>query len=479
MAYTFSFHGYFCRYFMRSLLVCALAVLAIDTALAQRFNITPANPILLGEPITISLTGLPPGKDVTISSERVMREPGDDKSILHRAEATFTVAADGTLDLASAKPKRGSYARADVRGLFWSMLPVAGAIDANRVLMEVRLRADAADTADAANKAPGDKALAETALSFVQQLAEVKTEPVAKFPGAQFATVRDPADTQRKRPAIILLGGSEGGTYVTRAAGAVASRGFAVLALPYYSPTDWQTGRAELASLPAAFMDIPVERLNEARAWLQTRSDVDATRIAIHGTSKGAEFALLAGVHLPWVTSIVAIVPSDVVWEGWGDDTAKAGTRSSFALNGKALPFVPYADFAEEFAGYRTGEAVRVRRPQDKGRAANPAAAVAARIPVERIKAPVMVIAGQEDQVWNSAMMAHNIAERRAQAKLDTVSLIYTDAGHYLSGTGYNPTTQYDAGPSKAGGTPEGNARAQADAWPKTIAFLKRTLGVK
>ena len=461
---------------MRHFVVCTLVFFAMVAAHAQRFTITPANPILVGEPITVSLSGLPPGKDVTISSERVMREPGGDKSTLHRAEATFTVAADGTLDLASAKPKRGSYARADVRGLFWSMLPVAGAIDANRALMEVRLRADAAD---AANKAPGDKALAETTVSFIQQLAVVKTEPVAKFPGALFATVLEPADTQRKRPAVILLGGSEGGTYVTQAAAPLASRGFAVLALPYYSPPDWQTRRAELPSLPAAFMDIPVERLNDARAWLQTRSDVDATRIAIHGTSKGAELALLAGVHLPWVTSIVAVVPSDVVWEGWGDDTAKAGTRSSFALNGKALPFVPYADFAEEFAGYRTGEAVRVRRPQDKGRAANPAAAVAARIPVERIQAPIMVIAGQEDQVWNSAMMAHNIAERRAQAKLDTVSLIYTDAGHYLSGTGYNPTTQYDAGPNKAGGTPEGNARAQADAWPKTIAFLKRTLGVK
>ena len=90
-----------------------------------------------------------------------------------------------------------------------------------------------------------------------------------------------------------------------------------------------------------------------------------------------------------------------------------------------------------------------------------------------------MLIAGQEDQVWNSAMMAHNIAERRAEAKLGTVSLIYTDAGHYLGGSGYNPTTQYNVGPSKGGGTPEGNARAQADAWPKTIAFLKRTLSVK
>lgn len=47
-----------------------------------------------------------------------------------------------------------------------------------------------------------------------------------------------------------------------------------------------------------------------------------------------------------------------------------------------------------------------------------------------------------------------------------------------LSGTGWMPTTQYDADPVKVGGTPEANARAQARAFPETIAFLKRTLGV-
>lgn len=167
-----------------------------------------------------------------------------------------------------------------------------------------------------------------------------------------------------------------------------------------------------------------------------------------------------------------------MVWEGWGDKI-EAGKHASLALNGKPFAFVLYADFAQAFMGVQTGEKVRIRRPQDKGRAANPAAAVAARIPVERIKAPVLLIAGQDDRVWNSAMMTHNIAERRTSANLETVSLIYTDAGNYLSGTGYDPTTQYDVGPMKGGGTPLGNSHAQADGWPKTIAFLQRTLGVK
>ena len=90
-----------------------------------------------------------------------------------------------------------------------------------------------------------------------------------------------------------------------------------------------------------------------------------------------------------------------------------------------------------------------------------------------------MVIGGHDDQVWASGMMAQIIAEKRAASGLETVALIYTDAGHYLSGSGWGQTTQYNVGPMKSGGTPEGNARAQADAYPKMIAFLKRTLGVK
>ena len=230
-------------------------------------------------------------------------------------------------------------------------------------------------------------------------------------------------------------------------------------------------------ALPATFADIPVERLNEARDWLAARSDVDATRIAIHGTSKGAEFALLAGVHLDCVAAIVAVVPTDLVWEGWGNGV-EPGKRASFAFNGKPLAFVPYVEFQQEFMGFQTGDAVHIRRPQDKGRAAHPAEAVAARIPVERIKVPLMVIGAQDDQVWASGMMAQNIAERRVEAKLETTALIYTDAGHAIGGTGYSPTTAYNSSLNKMGGTPEGNARAQADAWPKMIAFLKRTLGV-
>lgn len=461
------------RWSMGALALAIVSSAFFQPAFAQRIAIAPAGKVLAGDPVAIVLEGFAPGAEVTVKAERPVVPWGapPDKRGLYRAEAKFKADAAGKIDLATAKPVSGSYKNADVRGLFWSQAPVPGEVAADWKNSVVKFSASV-----------DGKVVAESSLELLSSLPEVKTDKVAEFPGAVFANIRD----GKKRPAIILLGGSEGGSLIRHSAAPLASHGFAVLALPYYSPAQWPSMKAELPELPSAFADIAVERLDEARGWLQKRADnekdVDATRIAIHGTSKGAEYALLAGVHLPWPTAIVAIVPTDVVWEGWGQDSkgpVQPGTRSSFAFKGKPLPFVPYQDFQQEFMGFQTGEAVRIRRPQDKGRAANPAAAAAARIPVEKIKVPVFLLGGQDDQVWASGMMAHNIAERRAEAKLETVSLIYTDAGHYLGAHGYGPTTQYDAGPSKAGGTPEGNARAQADAWPKTIAFLKRTLGVK
>ena len=103
-----------------------------------------------------------------------------------------------------------------------------------------------------------------------------------------------------------------------------------------------------------------------------------------------------------------------------------------------------------------------MRRFQDLGRAVHPAAAVKARIEVEKFRGPLLGVAGHDDKVWASGMMAQNIAERRAAVGLETLALIFPDAGHPLSGNGWMPTTQYNLGLSKVGGTPQANAAAQA-----------------
>ena len=431
---------------------------------AQQFDVAPARPVLIGEAVQLGLSGLPKDADITISAQRAVRE-FTGALRLYTAQARYTSSAVGKLDLVTAAPlPGGSYTGADLRGLFWAMRPAQDQPATLPPEGDVQLEAR-----------QGDAILARHTLRLQLALPAVQSRPAAPFPGAVYASLPGTV----KRPALILLGGSEGGTFITREAPVWASRGYAVLALPYYSPSGWSAQGPtppELPTLPPAFTDIPVDRLQQARDWLVGQADVDATRIGVMGTSKGAEFALLAASRMAWIKAVVAIVPSDVVWEGWGPGV-ESGQRAGFAWQGKPYDFVPYKDFDKEFAGFATGADVKIRRPQDAGRAANPGRVPAARIRVEDIAAPVLVAGGHDDQVWDSGGMAEAIAKTRAAKGLDTVALVYRDAGHFLGGQGWSPTTQYNDGPSKVGGTPQATASAQAEVFAQTQAFLGRVLG--
>jgi dienelactone hydrolase len=444
---------------MQRSLLTALAFSLASSVSAQTISLKPDGPI--------TGRGLPANTDIQLRSERVINDWMTGKPVLYVANGTFKADASGVVNLNKMVPSTGDYKKADVRGLFWSANPTKDPVPdgAKRNLVKLSVRADG-------------KVLTSREIQMQSVSPDlIVEEKIDKLPGAIFATNRK-AKEGEKRPAIIALGGSEGGNAsVNRMTRDLASLGYAVLSFPYYSPQSWQTKKQEVPELPAGFVDIPVERLNIARDYLKSRGDVDTDRIALYGVSKGAEYVALAAAHLEWPKAIVAVVPSDVVWEGWNTAADLApDSKPSFSLNGKPLAYTPYLEFGQEFAGAGLGEDIRIRRPQDKGRAASPERAAKARIPIERYKGAVMVIAGQEDQVWNSAMMAHNMAERRAEAGRETTSLIFVDAGHYLSGDGWSPTTQYNAGPSKSGGTPQGNAHAQAVSWAKTIEFLRSKL---
>jgi dienelactone hydrolase len=452
----------------RHLLLPALALwLASVPAQAQRFVVTPAPEFLAGDPVDIVLEGLPPGAELRVRASRAVPE-WNGGSRAYAAEARFRADAAGRLELARAAPlPGGSYEGADLRGLFWSMVPAppgTAAPEAGAVELQAR-------------SADGERVLATQRVVIRNARSDIAQREATPLPGARFFVAPGAAGAAGvRRPALIVLGGSEGGTRILRDGPVWASRGYAVLALPYYSPPGWGANGptpAELPELPAAFADIPVERLQQARDWLVQQPEVDATRIGVMGTSKGAEFALLAGTKMPWIRAIVAVVPTDVVWEGWGPGVVP-GTRSGFAWQGEPFPFVPYKDFDQELAGFQTGADVKIRRPQDAGRAAHPGRVPAARIPVERIAAPVLVIGGHDDQIWDSGGMAEAIVRARAAAGRVTEAVIDREAGHFLGGTGWAPTTQYNVGPSKSGGTPAANARTQARAWAATIAFLQR-----
>ena len=437
----------------------------------------PSACVVAGDPLNLLLTGLPAGAVVTLQSKRVLTND-DNEPRAYQAQARFKADARGRVNLATQAPLDGSYRGADVRGLFWSMSRIDAADSAPPAPALTPLQTSTntnINTEVTLNARIADKVVATRVINFIVGKPQLQTVNAEGFPGAILVSLPGSA----RRPAIILLGGSEGGSeFASVMAPKLASQGYAVLGLPYYSPAGYSANGAippELPSLPAAFADIPVDRLQLARDWLSQQPRVDASRIAVYGVSKGAEFALIASTHMPWIKAVVAVVPTDVVWEGWGPGAEK-GDRPSFSWRGEPLPFVPYLDFAAEFDGYRTNTPVIVRRPQDRGRAANPDRVPAARIPVENYAGPMLLVAAGDDQLWDSGGMAKNIAQARTPKQV-TQTLIYPTAGHLISGDGWRPTTGYNRSLSKVGGTPEGNAQAQADAWPKTLAFLKRHLG--
>lgn len=443
--------------------LATLALIATPVC-AQRILVNETQPVLAGTAITLQLTDLQPGQAVQLQAERTVRLATGSVARF-QSSARFVADAAGRVDLARSAPQAGSsYAGADVRGLLWSMREQPGSVERPE-FDQVALQLLSSE----------GKPLAKAELRLQQQLPTVQTRKVEAFPGALLAAPAGAA----KGPTLILLGGSEGGSGISHKAAHWASFGYTVLALPYYSPPRWTaSGPAapELPELPTALSKIPVERLQLAHDWLAAQPEADAQRIALMGTSKGAEFALLAGTQFPWLKAIAAIVPTDVVWEGW--DGMQPSRAPSFSWQGKAYGFIRYQDFAEEFQGYMTGREVRIRRPHDKGRAAaTPAQLAAARIPVERIAAPLLLAGGGDDQIWPSLAMTATIKQLRDQAGLRTIALQFPEAGHLLGGTGTGPTTHYNQDPTQSGGTPAANARAQAETHAALLSFFAETLG--
>lgn len=290
------------------------------------------------------------------------------------------------------------------------------------------------------------------------------------IPGFPHASIFRQAGGEAQ-PVVVILAGADGNDDAGRHFGPILARqGYAAVSLPYYSP-DWgEYGPPPaLPDLPGSFIDIRVDRLAELREALRDMPGADVERFGLFGGSKGAEFALIAASRYDWIASVVAYAPSDLAWEGWGLETVEApGVHSSFSFEGEPLPFMPYRDF---FSALDQGPNAALRPIHENGRADHPEKEEVARIPVELFDGALMLVAGEQDRQWNSARMARNIVAAREAPGLETEALIYPEAGHDLAGG----STELRDDP-RGGGTPQANASARADSWPKVLAFMKRTL---
>lgn len=408
---------------------------------------------LVDATIAIRVTGLRPGQPVTLRA--AMAPTGR----AWESWATFVADASGMVDVTRSAPAYGSYATADPMGLFWSMTPTkaaaAQAASRNPVApVTVTLTAEAAGRTLA--QAQVERLFYDDAQAARRPIAEAGIVGTLFLPQAT-----------GPHPAIIVLPGSEGGVPEGQAA-LLASHGFAALALAYFG----------VVGLPAQLVEIPLEYAKGALDWLRGQPEAAGGRVAVLGGSKGAELALLLAATYPDdIGAVVAYKPSSVVWMGLPANPADnfRGPKSSWTLDGRPLPFARGA-FTFELVKPMLRQPAALASSYEQGLKDAEAVAVAA-IPVERIRGPVLLISGRRDLLWPSTAMAGMVMQR-----LDAHSfpyrhehLAYDDAGHGLA-LPYLPTTTINSGTILLGGTPAATAAANADAWPKALAFLNQAL---
>ncbi|MGE5334424.1 MAG: acyl-CoA thioester hydrolase/BAAT C-terminal domain-containing protein, partial [Nitrososphaerota archaeon] len=269
-----------------------------------------------------------------------------------------------------------------------------------------------------------------------------------------------PAD-DGPHPGVIVLGGSSGGIREPLAA-LLASRGYAALALAFFGAD----------GLPPHLADIPLEYFETALDWMVTRPEVRGARCSLLGTSRGAELALLLGATFPRVGAVIAYAPSGVLWGAVG------ASGPAWTYHGKPLPIVPDRVSPELDASIAARAPVSAA-PWYQHNLADEAALAPATIAVERIAGPVLLISGDDDQMWPSSLMAERIMRRLAAHHFAWPyrHLRYADAGHLIAPPWQPTTVNSRLHPTVGiafayGGTPAGQAHANADSWNHVLALL-------
>ena len=430
-------------------------------AISPRIEIHPRS-ALVDERITIRLSGLPPGKRVTVRAST----RDDDFNRLWESYAVYKVDIHGKVDLTWRRALEGSFQGIDGMGLFWSMEldPSVeeecyfrkSSLDPIRVKISVEM--------DAETVLEGMAVRNFIAKNIIRR--EVRMNGLV---GVLFVPNGD-----GPYPGVIVLGGGDGGIHEHGAA-LLASRGYAALALGYFN----------MPGLPDEPVEIPLEYFQRAIRWLQDRSFAEKQFMAIIGTSLGSVYALLSASKFPAVTATAVYMPISVVL-GRGPENNSPAT-----FRGVALPCLPLPEPTPEESRYyeqmaQQGQPISYNSLHMRA-LENDAQARQSVIQAERMSGPVLLFSAEEDGVLPSPFYG-----RQIMARLETMEfsyehrhICYPGAGHAIGlphahGLPYIPT--YGRIPSNSrkplidyGGNKAANARANADSWRELLRFLTRS----
>lgn len=136
---------------------------------------------------------------------------------------------------------------------------------------------------------------------------------------------------QYAEKAVLLVGGSgENRTSVEARAAILAREGFSVLAVGYYL---WKP-------LSSQTVAIPLDYIERAIKWLQTKCLLQITKIGMMGLSLGAAYTALCASYFPEIQCAVVVSGFDFVVEGCKNMIFRQH-KSYFSLHGEDIPYEP------------------------------------------------------------------------------------------------------------------------------------------
>jgi dienelactone hydrolase len=420
-----------------------------------RIEVDPAT-ALYGTPFSIIVTGSKPGEIITIKARST-----DVKNTEWQSEAQFKADAAGKIDVAAQASLSGSYSGTDIFGLLWSMKPQNAKTDRPGSYREDEVNGWTVDFS--ATNASGASASAR-----LRRVYQMPGRPLVRVPleeDGMYGFLYHPAEGG-PFPAVLILAGADGGVYEWLAQ-AFASSGFAALTLPYFNYRD----------LPPELVELPLEYFHRAVGWLKKQPAVRADRIGVAGGSKGGELALLIASLYDDFQAVVAWTPAAHVWEGlsmkfFSPDYIPV---SSWSLDGRPLPFVRFIYTQEERDKEQKGDLSSYIALHHRSLAeTDPALLEEAAIPVEKIKAPILLISGTDDQTWPADEFCREIAARLQKARFPfEVKRISHPGGGHMSFLPFLITANRGG---ISGGNPRSDGAAGFVSWKETIAFLKKHL---
>jgi dienelactone hydrolase len=432
-----------------------------------RIDVRPDAPAL-DTPLDIRLEHFPPDVEVTVRTGT--------RDLLGRrwaARAVFVTDEAGAVDVPTQAPLAGSYRKADPMGLIWSM---------------------AEDLTGGIVPQPGDDPLPPQALTIAAEVEgiagiDLVLDRLRRPLGVERALVRTHGlfgtlftpSSGGPHPGVILLGGGEGGLHEIDGA-LLAAHGFAVLSLAFFG--------AE--GLPEALVEVPLEYFVTAVSFLEGNELVRGDRLAIMGSSRGGEAALLVASVDARLRAAVSVVGSGVMTQGVPPaDTLfemVANHVPAWTQDGRPLAYLPSTvppELADQIGDQEPVELALSYRDS----LADGDAVAAAAIPVERINGPVLLLSSGKDKTWPCQALTEVAVDRLRQAGRAFDHVLYEGAGHSIAAPPYGPATELTTpGPERRsttgpelrmahGGTPETNARAREDGWLRVRRFLHESLG--